>query len=249
MQFSMHHFDEIDSTMNAVRDYIINNPLKSHGYLVQADLQTGGRGRYGRQWISPKGNLYFSLCLTPGVNLTKASELSFVVCLAIGEALQEILPKKTKMLYKWPNDILIDDLKICGILLEANTNLKNELQGIIIGIGLNCLHFPKSETLVPATSLVDRGVSAHETDPKKMLDRILHKISFFYDYWQKNGFQHIRELWLERAKGLNEPIKIRLDQKELTGIFRDLDAQGALIVETEKETIKVTAGDVYFKSA
>jgi BirA family transcriptional regulator, biotin operon repressor / biotin---[acetyl-CoA-carboxylase] ligase len=248
MQFSMHHFDEIDSTMNVVRDYIKNNPLKSHGYLVQADLQTGGRGRYGRQWISPIGNLYFSLCLTPEVNLTKASELSFVICLAIGEALQEILPKKTKMLYKWPNDILIDDLKICGILLEASTNLKNELQGIIIGIGLNCLYFPENGTLVPATSLIDRGVSAADADAQKMLDRILQKISFFYEYWLKNGFQHIRELWLERAKGLNEPIKIRLEQKELTGIFRDLDAQGALIVETENETIKVTAGDVYFKS-
>ncbi|MDP1974997.1 MAG: biotin--[acetyl-CoA-carboxylase] ligase, partial [Alphaproteobacteria bacterium] len=121
MEFSIHHYDEIDSTMNVVRDYLINNPTKSHGYIVQSDLQTGGRGRYGRQWISPIGNLYFSLSVTPNVNLTKASELSFVFCLAIGEALQEILPKKAKMLYKWPNDILIDDLKVCGILLEANT--------------------------------------------------------------------------------------------------------------------------------
>lgn len=248
MQFSIHHYDEIDSTMNVVRDYLKNNPLKSHGYLVQADCQTGGRGRYGRQWMSPIGNLYFSFCLIPEVTLAKASELSFVICLAIGEALQEILPKKTKMLYKWPNDILVDDLKICGVLLEANTDLKNTLQGLIIGIGLNCLHFPESGTLVPATSLINRGVLSAEANPHKMLERLLQKISFFYEYWLKNGFQHIRELWLERAKGLNEFIKICLDQKEITGIFRDLDAQGALIVETEKETIKVTAGDVYFKS-
>ncbi|MDK9722759.1 MAG: biotin--[acetyl-CoA-carboxylase] ligase [Rhodospirillales bacterium] len=203
------------------------------GTLVWADEQSGGRGRRGRQWVSPPGNLYCSLILSPDVPLMRAAELGFVAALALHDLASWAAPQASMRL-KWPNDVLADRAKISGILLEAL-----EPKGVVLGLGVNIASCPEGMAY-PAAAL-----SAWRADltPQAALERLLPKLWDLYQLWREQGFLPIRDLWLERAKGLGEPIEVRLEDRTLAGIFTGLDEQGALILDG---ATRILAGDVFF---
>ncbi|MBF0168207.1 MAG: biotin--[acetyl-CoA-carboxylase] ligase [Alphaproteobacteria bacterium] len=203
------------------------------GTLVWADQQTGGRGRRGRNWVSPPGNLYFSLILRPDVPLARAAELGFVAALAIHDLAVWATPKADIRL-KWPNDVLADGAKISGILLEPASP-----SGIVLGIGINIAHAPRDTPyLAAALSQWNTSLTAEAA-----LDYLAPRLWRLYEVWQSQGFTPIRERWLKHAKGVGEPIEVKLEDRTLTGIFTGLDDQGALILDGKT---RILAGDVFF---
>ena len=218
--------------------------------IVWAKRQTAGRGRRGREWVSDEGNLYFSILLRPSYAAQNVMQLGFVVANAIADAIQVAAPRGTFVHVKWPNDVLVEGKKIAGILMEAgmDMNRPGHLDWLIIGIGININSHPAdTDSEYPATSLAGQGVVGEGLSLEPMLDTLAKRFLAGLVTWRNLGFGPIRRHWLLRAKGLGGPVKVRLPNETLHGIFAALDEDGALILHLEgRPNRRITAGDVFF---
>ncbi len=142
--------ETVDSTNNAAKQ--LAREGAAAGMVVWAMQQTAGRGRRGRSWVSPPGNLYASLLLRPSCPPEEAAQLGFVTALAVADALEEMAPGLPPIACKWPNDVLVGGRKIAGILLESEIGADQNLAFLIIGLGVN-LVFAPADAEFPATSL------------------------------------------------------------------------------------------------
>lgn len=215
------------------------------GTLVVAERQTAGRGRRGRNWQSPTGNLYASLLLRPDRAAAEALQLSFVAAVAVAEATAGLVPPGTPVRCKWPNDVLIDGRKVAGILLESAAGNDGRLEWLIIGVGINVTnHPPPGEAAYPATSFLAAGATG--VDATRVLAVLCDRFLAWCHCWLIEGFSPIREAWRQRAAGLGEPITVNLEDETLFGTFLDLDADGALLLGQEgRAPRRITAGDVF----
>jgi BirA family biotin operon repressor/biotin-[acetyl-CoA-carboxylase] ligase len=239
--FKLIAVDEVDSTSTMAKRLCAADA--EDGTLVWALRQTAGRGRLSRAWISPPGNLYVSLILRPDAAAAKAAGLTFAAALAVAEAVETLLGGEPPVRCKWPNDVLVSGRKIAGILLESATTATGLLEWVVIGIGLNVAsHPPDSETIYPATSLRAEGNAAANVE--EALPVLCHCLDHWLRLWAGEGFAPIRSAWLGRAHGLGEPVAIRCGDAALSGIFRGLDEDGALILDQDGNRHRVTAGDV-----
>lgn len=215
------------------------------GTLVWARAQTKGRGRRGRGWSSPPGNLYLSLLLRPMVPPGEAAQIGFVAAVALAEALQGLLPPARSLRCKWPNDLLIDGAKVSGILPEAEA-AGGIVGAVVLGMGVNVASFPP-ELPYRATSLAAAGAA---TDVVAVLEVLAPRLLAWYRRWRTEGFLPIRRRWLDFAAGLGGPIEVRLEREVLRGRFATLDATGALDLElADGRRRLITAGDVFHPSA
>ena len=215
------------------------------GTLVWAREQTKGRGRYGRDFASPRGNLYLSLVLRPECDVSTAAQLSFVAALGLGDAIGSVAPALLEVTYKWPNDVLLNGRKVSGILLESRTEADGALDWLILGVGANVRSYPDN-TAFPATSLHYEGTppSVSETD---LLEAFSRHFLTWTNRWLDDGFAPVRQAWLNHAHGQGEAIEVRLPNETLSGTFADLDPGGALVLELPGGRRRlINAGDVYF---
>jgi BirA family transcriptional regulator, biotin operon repressor / biotin---[acetyl-CoA-carboxylase] ligase len=210
-----------------------------HGTLIWAREQTAGRGRGGRVWASPRGNLYLSLVLKLGLPAAQIAELSYVSVVALGEALRPFLPPMAVLSYKWPNDLLLDGRKVAGILLETET----AADWAVLGTGVNVASHPDDATY-PATDLASTG-----TVPplQTLLEAFMAHLDGWIWRWREAGMAPVRAAWLAHARGLGEPITVRLPDAQITGRFADLDPDGRLVlIRADGGTQLIAAGDVFF---
>jgi len=237
-------FDEVASTNEEAKRLARDGA--EDGTLVWAKTQTAGRGRAGRTWDSPRGNLYFSLVLRPECAPAEAAQLGFVAAVGLGDALALVLPPMVEYRFKWPNDVLMNDCKLAGILLEAEGAGKPLLDWLVLGIGVNVRSHPKNVEF-PATSLeYETGVKFATTDILEAFGR--HFLSWV-NRWREDGFAPVRAAWRAKAQGLGERIRVRLQDRTLSGRFLDLDVDGALRLDAGKKAggvLRIAAGDVYF---
>jgi BirA family transcriptional regulator, biotin operon repressor / biotin---[acetyl-CoA-carboxylase] ligase len=209
------------------------------GTLVWAKEQTTGRGRRGRGWDSPPGNLYLSLVLRPEAPQSRHGELGFVAALAIGATVGALVPRPVDLRYKWPNDVLVSGRKTSGILLESESGA----DWLILGVGINVTSFPE-DTETPATSLRQEG--AADATVEAALERFAHAFLVWANRWTDDGFAPVRAAWLGRAQGRGERIRVRLPNETVEGRFADLDLSGALVLETDDGQRRVvSAGEVF----
>jgi BirA family biotin operon repressor/biotin-[acetyl-CoA-carboxylase] ligase len=205
--------------------------------LVWARRQTAGRGRQGRPWDSPAGNLHTSLILRPDVAPARGPEIGFVVALAVGDAVASLVPG-APVQFKWPNDVLLGGAKLAGILLETSGIGDGRIEALIVGMGLNVAQAPAG-TPYPAAAL-------GEGNPAITLEAALlaYANAFLarYRIWRAEGFAPIRQAWLAGAAGLGGPIAVNGPQGPIRGIFTGLDADGALLLDGGR---RVLAGDVF----
>lgn len=233
-------FDSIGSTNDEARRLARNGAAE--GTLLWALEQTAGRGRRGRAWVSPPGNLYASLILRPDCPASRAPQLGFVAALAIGEAAETVCPA-LRVSYKWPNDVLINGRKIAGILLESEMILHRKPSFVVIGVGVN-LSVAPNHTELPATSLLAEGGGA--VPPGAMLEEFARHFHGWEARWQIQGFAPVRAAWLAQAavsRGL--PIRVRLGTSSLHGRFVDVDEEGALLLDAAGERRQISAGEVF----
>ena len=240
--FSLVSFDEIGSTNDeAIR---LAEMGAAHGTIVTAKRQTAGRGRRGRAWVSPEGNLHLSIVLRPDVNAESAAQLSFVAALAVGETVKGFVPDSVTLHYKWPNDVLLNGAKASGLLLETASAQGGVIDWVVLGVGINIVHHP-DDTPYPATSLVAQG--ARGASVEAVMRRFVARLADWYDRWRGGGFMPIRDAWLASAAGLGEEIEVKLSGESVRGRFDRLDPDGALVLALPTgDTRRITSGDVFF---
>jgi BirA family biotin operon repressor/biotin-[acetyl-CoA-carboxylase] ligase len=211
------------------------------GLVVIAEHQTAGRGRRGRTWVSPPGNLYSSTLVRPDCRAATAAQLGFVAALGVSEAISDLAPQ-VHTRCKWPNDLLANGKKVCGILLETEMVAGDRPDFVILGIGVNLASSPR-DTPYPATSLAEEG--APVITPGAMAAAFVRHLAAWLARWREGGFARVREAWLARAMGLGEPIQVRLEHDTLDGCFLDIDDDGALLLGQAEGNRRITAGEIF----
>jgi BirA family biotin operon repressor/biotin-[acetyl-CoA-carboxylase] ligase len=216
---------------------------------VVAGEQKAGRGRHGRSWTSPAGNLYASLLLVDPCAAAVAPQLGFVAGLALHEAVEAVTGTGAPRLgLKWPNDLLVDGAKVAGLLLEGH-RLRGDALAIVVGCGINVAEAP-ADTPYPATSL--RALRPDLTR-EELFAEFAGSFARTFAAWRRGAsinredpFGAIRRLWLERATGVGETVKLRLPGADKNGIFEGLDSIGRLRLKTPAGVELIDAGDLYF---
>ncbi len=234
--YDLVRFDELDSTnLEASR----RAKSGEGGPLwIMARIQTAGRGRLGRSWVSEPGNMYASLLLSlkPG---DRAPDLSFIAALSVHGAAEACLPSGTpaRLTLKWPNDLLIDGEKSAGILIEQAGS-----GSVAIGCGLNLGSVPREGLRRPATGLALHGA---DSAPEEALEHLSGAMDHWLNVWRREGFAAIRAAWLERGAGVGEMITASLDKETIEGRFQGLDENGALLLErSDGEVTRILAADI-----
>jgi BirA family transcriptional regulator, biotin operon repressor / biotin---[acetyl-CoA-carboxylase] ligase len=212
------------------------------GTLVWALEQTVGRGRRGRTWESPPGNLYASLILRPRCPVDRAAQLGFVAALAVGDTLGSICERLEGLCYKWPNDVLLRGRKIAGILLESELGEGDAPRFVVIGVGINLVSSPQ-DTAFPATSIAEEDLGT--VSPDAALEGFARHFQAWAEHWREEGFAPVRAAWRAYAAALGEPIRVHLEPATLHGRFLDIDQHGALLLESAGEIRHISAGEIF----
>lgn len=234
-------FKSIKSTMDYAKK--IAEKDEPEGTIVIADYQSHGRGRFGRIWKAEPGkNILMSIILRPQIPLERFSIFPFLFANSIASAIEK--HANLKITTKWPNDLLIDNKKFCGILMEASITVEKS-DFIILGIGINVnqSEFPK-EIQEYATSLYLSTGKIY--DRVELLKDILGQIEIDYDEFNKNrDFSAVIQKWKSRCKMIGEKITVIQSGKTVTGRVIDIDELGFLVLEDENlRKIKLSSGDV-----
>ncbi|MDR5651287.1 biotin--[acetyl-CoA-carboxylase] ligase [Ruixingdingia sedimenti] len=214
---------------------------------ILAGFQTGGRGRRGRPWVSPRGNFHATLLLHPEGPPDRVALLSFAVALALREALAGLTGLPQVFALKWPNDVLLNGGKMAGILLES-VGQGRGVAHLAIGIGVNLIAAPdpgavEPGALRPVSVLEETGL---RIAPEALLDALAPALARWQARLETEGFAPLRAEWLAHAARLGEPIRARTGTAERQGIFEGIDAQGALILRTAAGVDTIPAAEVFF---
>lgn len=210
--------DKIPSTQDVAHDLIAAGRAKDKT-VITATVQTAGRGRYRRTWVSHVGNLYASFLY----KIRKPNpELSYAVAVAVAEALIHF---GLLVQIKWPNDVLVNGKKISGILIEYSNNF------VIVGIGINVAHAPR--LLGYPTAKINDFTNVNLAD---LFGALIKKL----DFWRDQDFEIVRKRWLDLAIGVNQKIKYRGQDMNLVG----LGANGALILNDGARDIHVYGDEI-----
>ncbi len=209
--------------------------------IVWAREQAVGRGRHGRSWASPAGNLYASVVLRPAGKAASIMQLSFAVGLAVAEGVEACAPTVPAAMLKWPNDVLLGGEKLAGILLESASDGAGSLAWLVVGMGVNVASYPEGPG-IRATSVRAAG---GEVDVETLLAAIVGRLAVWVECWERDGFSPVRQAWLERAANLGGEVVVRTQKGELAGRFVDLDRNGAMLLESAEGRRVITSGDVF----
>jgi BirA family biotin operon repressor/biotin-[acetyl-CoA-carboxylase] ligase len=233
LEQEIHYFPEIGSTMDAARE--LAKKGAKEGTIVIAEAQTRGRGRLSREWLSPEGGIYFTLILRPRISPAYAPRINLMVAVAVAATIRKLLGLKAEL--KWPNDVLIEGRKVCGILAEidAETDVINFVN---VGIGINAnTSIPQFEKT--ATSLKD--VLGREISRKDFLRALLVEIERWRPLLMKVD---LLEEWKKLSATLKKDVRIMSLGEEVLGQAIAIDATGALILKGKDGSLRtVLVGD------
>ncbi|QUS35507.1 biotin--[acetyl-CoA-carboxylase] ligase [Falsirhodobacter algicola] len=210
---------------------------------VVAEEQTAGRGRRGRNWVSPRGNFYGSLILEPDLPPERTALLSFAAALALRDACVAVTGMEGIFRLKWPNDVLLNGRKLSGILLERRHDR------LAIGMGVNLIGAPPAEAVetraLPPTSLLE------ETGQRITPAQLLSHLAPAMQRWQAElaqGFGPVRKAFLSSCAHLGAPITARTMTEVHEGIFEGIDDSGALELRTSTGIMLIPAADIFFRN-
>ncbi len=225
VSWSVQTLDVLDSTQDFIKSDIDN---LDEGACVQALVQNSGHGRHGRLWESPKGNLYFSFLLKPKFAASQFGQIALLVGLSVAYALRPY----TDVTLKWPNDVLIEGHKVCGILIESVD------QALVVGVGVNVGAAP----IEGSVSLVKHKLDLHD-----LRDAILEEFATLYERWQLGAFNEIREEWLGCSFEIGTQMSVKIGDHKMSGSYQGIGRAGYLLLLCDKsnEMKTITSGDVF----
>jgi len=237
-----HYFKELDSTNSYA--WRLADKGAPEGEVVISEYQANGRGRLGRSWVSPPYlNLYFSVILRPNLAPTDAPQLTLMTAVALADTIGAFVPKPA--LIKWPNDILLEDKKVAGVLAESSCS-STRIEFVILGIGIN-VNFARES--MPdsirqrATSLLD--AAGHAIGREDLLRRLIQDLDRCYGILEEDGFSPIAARWKSRFGLQGHRVRVNMIDQSFSGEAIGIDRDGALLVKTNDGTVaRVIAGDV-----
>ncbi|CAM3945538.1 biotin--[acetyl-CoA-carboxylase] ligase [Cohnella lubricantis] len=230
-----HLNDAVPSTQDVLRE--LAEQGAPEGTLVIAEQQTKGRGRMGRNWVSPAGKgIWMSLLLRPNIPLHQTPQLTLLAAVALSRAIARIVPLEIGI--KWPNDLLVDGRKISGILLESaaeDERIRYVVAGMGISVNLEEEDFPP-EVLEKAISL--RMAAGRPIDRTDIITAVLEEFERLYELYAARGFAPIRALWEAHAVTLGREAILHTPQGEIVGVPEALDELGGLRVKLADGTVR-----------
>ena len=237
-KFAIIEYDVVESTMDLATDLLQQGfPKENPIHIVLAKTQTVGRGRHGRTWVSPEGNLHQSLILKLDTyDVRTIYQLSFLMSVALHRVVSTLLGGE-KSKNKWPNDLLVDGKKIAGVLLEAHPAHST----VVIGVGLNILKNPEN-VMYPATSLHSYGIYL---SPKSLATQIAQQFQALLMSWEAGNFKDILQEWKQQVWGMGKEASMLYKQQVLRGTVYDIDDDGFLLLKEPSGHIhRIFAGDI-----
>ncbi|CUJ87052.1 Bifunctional protein BirA [Ruegeria denitrificans] len=242
--YGLHIVQEVDSTLNEAARLA---PTAPGPVWIMAHHQTAARGRRGRVWANPKGNLAATLLMRPQGNPEQAALRSFVAALALFDACVAVTGRADGLSLKWPNDVLLNGGKLAGILLES-TGKGGGVSHLAIGIGVNLSEAPpayavEQSAVRPVSLLSETGAAVL---PEDFLTELAAAYARYETQFVTYGFEPIRTAWLSRAARLGEVITARTSTSETVGTFETVDSNGNLVLKTAKGRVSIPAADVFF---
>lgn len=235
------YFREVTSTNDIGKD--LANEGVNEGMIIFSETQMEGRGRLGREWVSPEGGLWFSVILRPKVHARHAAKLSLLASVAVAKTILRLYDAKTDV--KWPNDVLLDGKKVCGILTE--TEIKGQrIDFAVLGIGVNADFEVQAlpANLRPLTITL-RHQLKREVQREVLLSELLKDIESHYNMFEKQKFDGILEDWRRLASFLGSDIRIQTDGEMVNGLAVDVNDDGALSIRLEDGTVQnITSGSI-----
>ena len=239
---NIYTYEQVDST-NIIAKKMAREG-KEEGTIVVAEQQLKGKGRMGREWISPYGKgIWFSIILRPEIPPAKASEITFVVAAGIMQGIKRYTGKDVKI--KWPNDILLDNKKIVGILTEISAEMER-INYVVPGIGINANQDPEDfpeEIRERASSL--KVLTDKEIDRNKLLRFIIEDLEKIYYTYKEDGFEKILKIWTDNNVTLGKRVKAIFFDSEIVGVAERIDGEGYLIIRDDyNKEHRILAGDV-----
>ena len=208
---------------------------------VVASEQLEGRGRLGRQWASPQGNLYASALLVDPAPIALAAQLGFVAGVALQGAARDLGAREVRL--KWPNDLVHRGAKLAGLLVEGVALGRGRL-ACIVGIGVNCAWAPTG-LAYPTTTL--QAALGRPVAPDELFAALAPRFAQALQLWSAGaGFAGVRAAWLAEAAGLGGPIRIAGVGRKREGLFETLDGHGRLVLRTAEGVETIETGDLVF---
>lgn len=236
-QYNLLLLAEVDSTNNESIRLIKKNI--NDDYIIIAKTQIKGRGRSGKEWQSMQDNLLCSIVLDRNYALSLIKHLPFVTALAVSDAIDyycELNHLSERVELKWPNDIMLTGRKLAGILIES-INYNNRSYAII-GIGVNSYHSP--DTIDQFTT--NLKIFDLKVNNIYLINKIIKSLEYYLKIYQANGFSLIRQIWLQRAYKLGQPIKILCNGQSIDGLFSGISKDGNI-------EITLSNGQIYISEA
>ena len=239
-------YNELDSTNSEAKRLAFKDEINT---CVFSRIQTNGKGSRGRKWVSGERNLTTSFLIYPSGNLVEFSHRTFVASLALSHSLVYAGIKNKDLTLKWPNDVLLKQRKVSGILLESVVNKNLKKSALIIGIGVNLYSYPKkinqlNNSKIKPTSLF--SILGDKTpSPDQMLIYIANSLQFWEKNYNKYGFDYIKNAWLKFSHSIGQNLEVEFKGEMLKGSFFGISDNGSLKILVEKRVVEINVGDVF----
>ncbi|WAA10578.1 biotin--[acetyl-CoA-carboxylase] ligase [Fervidibacillus albus] len=241
----VYFFETVSSTQTIAKQFI---PLKAkEGTLIIAEEQTAGRGRMARKWYSQKGGLWFSVIVKPNIPIKIAPQLTLLTAVAVVRAIKDVLPLQPKI--KWPNDILINGKKVCGILTELQS-ANGSIEAIIIGVGMNVNqgknNFPKDIRPIATSIFAESG---NTIDLFSLLKAFCVHFEQLYEQYLQHGFKEIQTLWEQNCDTIGKEVVATTIRETIDGKVIGISEEGALLIKKENGKVsEIFSADLTNKS-
>ena len=235
------YFRELAST-NQMAKLLAEHGLRE-GTVIIAEKQIKGRGRLNREWVSPPKGLWFSVILRPRVQARHLPKLTLLASVAVAKTLRRLYGLKAEI--KWPNDVLVNGRKVCGVLTEAETKGESA-EFAVVGIGVNAnfdlLALPKS---LESSSTTLRHELKREVRREALLSSLLEEMESLYELFSAERFDQLLNEWRSLAGMLGASVEIKVDEENVQGQAVDIDQDGALILRLKDGVTRTVAfGDL-----
>ena len=236
---TFYHFKTIDST-NLYAKNLVKEDVEE-GVVVIADIQSSGRGRKDRIWSSPEGGLWFSVLLYPNIHPKHGMLITMASSIAVAQCIKDVVGLDSEI--KWPNDILLNGRKVCGILTELEAD-NDKINYTVVGIGLNVNNQLEKELLGVATTLKEEV--GNQVSRVEILRSIIKNLDENYNRLISGDYGFIRDLWLSNTNIIGKKIQVEDGKTVITGIVSDVDERGCLILDTDAGQDKIVSGDITY---
>ncbi|UCH31195.1 MAG: biotin--[acetyl-CoA-carboxylase] ligase [Candidatus Bathyarchaeota archaeon] len=239
--YKIYRYEDVSSTNKVAKQLARRND--GDKVVILAETQTKGKGRLGRRWFSPKGGLWLSIILRPEIRVKEALRLTFIAALAVVETVKTMYGLKTEI--KWPNDVLINGKKLCGILTEASVE-HGIVKFVVIGLGINVNIglelFPKQ--LKSTVTSIKHEVGS-EVKRAALLTNLLQNFEQNYTLLQQGKWTVLLKEWKSFATFLGKQVQVTNPDEIIIGKAWEVDTDGALVIKRDDGVLKkIISGDV-----